>query len=140
MSTLLSTFRKRLRESAEGRGITAGTWSSRGRNSANLMELSTSPKTTVLYVKEFNPAGPGFWGLTQNQVNRLVKADVRWFAVLLLRSCAAGYVLTAAEVDGLIGDGSFELSGDGDYKVNETLDLNTAQAFHSFSELLDRVV
>lgn len=140
MSTL-PTFRKRLRDAAEGRGITAGTWSSSGRNSANLIELSTAPKATVLYVKEFNTAGrPGFWGLTRNQVKRLEQADVRWFAVLLLRSPAAGYLLTAAEVRRLITDGSFELSGDGDYKVNEHLDLKPAQVFQSLAELLDRVV
>lgn len=140
MSTL-PTFRKRLKEAAEGRGITVRTWSSGGRNSPNLIELSTTPNGTVFYVKEFNTAGrPGFWGLTRNQVNRLEKANVRWFAVLLLRSSAAGYTLTAAEVRRLIADGSFELSRDGDYKVNEHLDLEPAQGFQSLAELLDRVL
>ena len=139
MSTL-PAFRKRLREVAESRGITVDTWSSGGRSSRNLIELSTTPKVTVLYVKEFNTVGhAGFWGLTRNQVNRLEKANVRWFAVLLLRSSASGYVLTAAEVRRLIADGSFELSGDGDYKVNEQMDLGPAQAFQSVAELLDRV-
>ena len=95
---------------------------------------------TVLYVKEFNTAGhAGFWGLTRNQINRLEKANVRWFAVLLLRSSAAGYLLTAAEVHRSIADGSFELSRDGDYKVNEQTDLRPTQAFQSVVELLDRV-
>jgi hypothetical protein len=105
------------------------------------MELSTKPKVTVLYVKEFNTAGrPGFWGLTRNQVNRLEKANVKWFAVLLLRSSASGYVLTAAEVRRLIADGSFELSDDGDYKVNESADLGSQQRFQSVAELLERIV
>ncbi len=133
-------FRKRLTEAAGARGISVGAWSSGGRSFPNLMELSTTPKVTVLYVKEFNTAGrPGFWGLTRNQVNRLEKAGVRWFAVLLLRSSAAGYVLTAAEVRHHIADGSFELSNDGDYKVNENADLGSAQRFWSVAELLERV-
>lgn len=139
MSTL-PAFRKHLTEAAKGRGIAVDTWSSGGRSSRNLIELSTAPKVTVLYVKEFNTAGhAGFWGLTRNQVDRLEKANIRWFAVLLLRSSAAGYVLTAAEVRRSIADNSFELSGDGDYKVNEQTDLRPAQAFQSVTQLLGRV-
>lgn len=137
----LSTFRERFWEVAAGQSITVGTWSLGGRSSPNLIELSTSPKLTVLYVKEFNTAGrSGFWGLTRNQVDRLEKANVRWFAVFLLRSSAAGYALTAAEVRRLIADSSFELSGDGDYKVNENPDLKPGQEFQSLAELLDRIV
>jgi hypothetical protein len=139
MSTL-PAFRKQLTAAVAKRGISVDTWSSAGRSSRNIIELSTTPKVTVLYVKEFNTAGhAGFWGLTRNQVNRMEKANVRWFAVLLLRSSAAGYVLTAAEVRRSISDGSFELSGDGDYKVNEQTDLRPVQAFQSVAELLNRV-
>ena len=116
-------------------------WVSEGRHSPNLLEITTAPKTTVLYVKEFNvPRKAGFWGLTRNQIDRIEMAAPRWFAVLLLRNFAAGYVLTSAQVRHHIADGSFELSGDGDFKVNETLDLNSAQAFGSVDELLDRTL
>lgn len=139
MSTL-PVFRKQLAGAAEKWGISVDTWSSGGRRSRNLIELSTTPKVTVLYVKEFNTAGhAGFWGLTRNQVTRLEEANVRWFAVLLLRSSEAGYLLTATEVRHSIIDGSFELSRDGDYKVNEQTDLKPTQAFQSFVELLDHV-
>ena len=137
----LPTFRRLITEATGARGIGVSAWSSGGRSSSNLIELSTEPKVTVLYVKEFNTAGrPGFWGLTRNQVSRLERADVKWFAILLLRSSAAGYFLTDAEVRYLVADGSFELSGDGDYKVNENLDLNSAQRFRSLLELLERIV
>ncbi|MCC7079958.1 MAG: hypothetical protein IT530_04740 [Burkholderiales bacterium] len=139
MSTL-PAFRKQLAAAAEKQGVSVDTWSAGGRSSGNLLELSTAPKATVLYVKEFNTAGhAGFWGLTRNQVNRLEKANARWFAVLLLRSSAAGYVLTAADVRRSISDTSFELSRDGDYKVNEQPDLRPAQAFQSVAELFERV-
>lgn len=65
---------------------------------------------------------------------------MRWYSILLLRSPVAGYVLTATEVQDRIADGSFELSGDGDYKVNEDLDLKPDQRFHSLDELLDRII
>ena len=103
MSTL-PAFRKQFTAAAEKRDVEVNSWSSGGRRSRNLIELSTAPKVTVLYVKEFNTAGhAGFWGLTRNQVNRLEQANVKWFAVLLLRSSAAGYLLTAAEVRRAIG-------------------------------------
>lgn len=73
-------------------------------------------------------------------MTRLEKADVRWFAVLLLRSSTNGYLLTSAEVRDHVNDGSFELSGDGDFKVNEDLDLNPAQRFQSLLQLVDRIL
>jgi hypothetical protein len=137
----ISEFRRQLTEAAARRGLSVRTWSSGGRHSANLFELTTTPEPTVLYVKEFNvPNKPGFWGLTKNQIDRLESAAPHWFAVLLLRSFVAGYVLTAAEVRHRVADGSFELSDDCDFKVNETADLNRAQSFGSISQLLDRLV
>ena len=85
-------------------------------------------------------AWPGFWGLTKNQIKRLDTSAPSWFVVLLLRSNSAGYVLTSAQVAKRIADGSFELSGDGDFKVNEGLDLQPAEAFGSIEELLGRIL
>ena len=122
-------------------GISVRIWSSGNRSSRNLIELSTTPGPTVLYVKEFNTEGrPGFWGLTKNQVTRLEKAGVKWFTVLLLRSWTDGYVLSSAEVRDRIHDGSFELSGDGDFKVNEDVDLKSHQRFHGLEDLLHRIL
>jgi hypothetical protein len=137
----LTEFRKRLDDALSARGVSVRTWSAGGSYSRNLMELSTSPKLTVLYVKEFNvPGRPGFWGLTRNQVNRLERSAARWLVVLLLRSSTTGYVLAATQVLQLIADGSFELSGDGDFKVNEDLDLIPEQRFQSLTELLNRIL
>lgn len=137
----LSEFRRRLTEAVARRDLSVRTWSSGGRRSANLLELTTAPRPTVLYVKEFNvPNKPGFWGLTKNQIDRLESAAPRWFAVLLLRSSVAGYVLAAVEVRHRVADGSFELSQDGDFKVHENADLKLAQSFRSISELLDRLL
>ncbi len=137
----LSEFRKILAETLADRGLIVHTWVSGGRHSANLLEITTTPKTTVLYVKEFNVLGRlGFWGLTRNQIERLDKAAPRWFAVLLLRSNVAGYILTGAQVAERIRNGSFELSKDGDFKVNEGPDLQPTEAFFSLNELLSRAV
>src|SRR5579863_2848954 len=84
MSALVG-FRKRMTETVEPRGFTVSTWSAGGRNSRNLVKISTTPKQTVLYVKEFNVTGRrGFWGFTRNQVTCLENANVEWFTVLLL--------------------------------------------------------
>lgn len=137
----LTGFRKRLAEAVEHRGITVSTWSSGSRSSRNLVELSTTPKRMVLYVKECNVTGrAGFWGLTRNQVTCLQKGEVKWFAALLLRSSTDGYLLTSAKEQHHIDDGSFELSGDGDFKVNEDLDLKPAQWFQSLQDLLNRIL
>ncbi|MCJ7603599.1 MAG: hypothetical protein MUO63_19125 [Desulfobulbaceae bacterium] len=137
----LPEFRKDVTETVADRGVRVHTWASGGRRSPNLLEITTAPKTTVLYVKEFNVLNkPGFWGLTKNQIERLDTAAARWLAVLLLRSSVAGYVLTDSQVAKCIADGSFELSGDGDFKVNESQDLQTAEAFKSIEELLGRIL
>src|SRR5437870_4049062 len=128
----VTEFRRHLTDALGRRRLSVRTWSSGGRYSRSLLELSTSPKPTVLYVKEFNvPGRPGFWGLTRNQIERVEKAGTRWFAVLLLRNEAVGYVLTGTQVRHRIADGSFEPSNDGDFKVNEGLDLKPAQRFQS---------
>ena len=105
------------------------------------MQLSTASRAIAIYVKEFNTVGrPGFWGLTRNQVARLEKAHANWVAVLLLRSSVEGYVLARSEVRAHITDGSFELSGDGDYKVNENVDLAPEQRFRSLTDLLGHLL
>jgi hypothetical protein len=96
-------------------------------------------KAIVLYVKESN-SSPGFWGLTRNQLHQLDKPHVRWFAVLLLKSNNNGYVLTSNEVINRVKDGTFELSKDGDHKINERTDLNPNMAFRGIKDLLARVL
>lgn len=144
---LSDDFRNQLRKALESRGLTMTRWAQGG--SPDLAELSTSPKRTVLYHKSFsgrsryknlNTGLPGFWGLRRNQLTRLESADVRWFAVLLLRSPTAGYLLTSAEVISRIDDGSFRLNKDGDYKISEShLDV-VKQRFQSLQDLLDRIL
>jgi len=57
-----------------------------------------------------------------------------------LRSDTSGYLLTSTQVAKLIVDGSFELSGDGDFKVNENLDLHPADSFSSLEEVINRIL
>jgi hypothetical protein len=135
----LSDFRQQLERLLDGRKISVARWS-RG-HSSNLLELATLPKPTVLYVKEFNvDQHAGFWGLTKNQVDRLIGSQVRWFALLLLRSSTSGYLITGQQVVHRIRNGLFELSEDGDYKVNEGPDLDEGQRIQSMQELLARIL
>jgi len=52
----------------------------------------------------------------------------------------AGYLLTGTQVLRRLTDGAFELSRDGDFKVNEASDLKPAQGFASIRDLVDRIL
>lgn len=135
----VSIFRKGIAERLKERGLRVSDWRGGTRGSGHLFEVGTKPKPTVLYVKE-SSTSPGFWGLTKNQLARLDHASVRWFAVLLARSAEAGYVLSGGHVSLRIQDGTFELSADGDHKVNEGSDLVHAQFFGTLDDLIARVL
>ena len=129
----LAEFRPGLAGALASRGLTVATWGSGGRRSANLLVVSTKPKPSVLYVKEFNvPGRRGFWGLTHNQVDRLEAVAQRWFAVFLLRSSSSGYVLTGSQVLHRVQSGAFELSGDGNHTIRFVLNVETRGAVTLF--------
>jgi len=137
--TALAEFRQQLQQRLANQQIMVTRWSP-GR-SANLLQLSTVPKRTVLYVKEFNVSGhPGFWGLTKNQITRLEATQAHWFAVLLMQSAIAGYVISGQQVLHRVNSGNFELGRDGDYKVNEGPDLAAPQRFRTIQDLLARLL
>ncbi len=136
--TLVAAFRDELGKRIQARGLRLSWWPGGTRTSSHLLQINTS-KPTVLYVKESNTS-PGFWGLTRSQLERLNGTDVRWFAVLLLRSPDVGYLLSGGQVNLRIEDGTFELSRDGDHKVNESTDLVDAQAFQNLDEVVARVL
>jgi hypothetical protein len=135
----VNEFRTLVASSLSGEGLDISPWLGATRRSYHLLEIYTRKKPTVLYVKESN-SSPGFWGLTKNQLDQLDKARVRWFAVLLLRSNNAGYLLSSNDVINRVKDGTFELSKDGDHKVNERTDLNPNMAFRGIKDLLGRVL
>lgn len=135
----VSEFRKLIANDPVGEGLEISLWPGATRRSYHLLEINTKKKSTVLYVKESN-SSPGFWGLTKNQLDQLDKAQVRWFAVLLLKSNDTGYVLLSNEVKSRVQDGTFELNKDGDHKVHERTDLNTNMAFRGIKDLLALVL
>lgn len=134
----VSAFRSSLESALKPIGIALSRWSGASRLSDHLLELRTKPKPTVVYVKENNSI-PAFWGLTRNQLKRLRDSGHRWFVVLLDRSSTSGYLLSGGQVDSRVASGLFELSGDGDHKVNDS-DLSAGQRFHDLAALVDRVV
>jgi hypothetical protein len=139
----VNEFRKLIANEPVGEGLDISPWPGATRRSYHLLEINTKKKSTVkstvLYIKESN-SSPGFWGLTKNQLDQLDKAQVRWFAVLLLKSNNTGYVLSSNEVKNRLQDGTFELSKDGDHKVNERTDLNPNMTFRRIQDLLARVL
>ncbi len=137
MSTV-DEFRDLLPFSFDGESLSITQWAGTTRRSSHLLGITSQKNHIVLYIKESNKT-PGFWGLTKNQLDRLNKSQVRWFAVLLLKSNDSGYVLSSDEVDSSIQDGTFELSNDGDHKINEGTDLNADMAFRGIKNLLTRV-
>ncbi|MCK4791147.1 MAG: hypothetical protein KAV87_45870 [Desulfobacteraceae bacterium] len=138
MSTV-DEFRKLLPHDFNGESLEIIQWSGTPRRSNNLLEINSKKNHTLLYVKESNRS-PGFWGLTKNQLDRLNNSQLPWFAVLLLKSNDTGYVLSSKEVNTRIQDGTFELSRDGDHKVNEVSDLNSNMAFRGIKNFLNCVL
>ena len=137
--SMVSDFRENLVTLLTKNSVEVQKWPSATRVSHHMLELNTRPKRTVLYVKESNK-DPGFWGLTRNQLEVLRESSTRWFVVLLLRNSTKGYLLSATQVEDRIDDGRFELSRDGDHKINEEPDLNIGQKFSSIQEFVDRIL
>lgn len=78
--------------------------------------------------------------IAENQIDRLKENKVRWFAVLLTRDVNSGYLFTKDEVIQRINSGKFELSNDGDYKVNENTDCEKRQAFQDLEAVLNWIL
>ena len=138
MSTV-NEFRNSLPNNLDGENLNITKWSGTPRRSNNLLEINFKKNPTILYVKESN-SSPGFWGLTKNQLDRLNNFQIPWFIVLLLKSKDSGFLLSSKEVNTRIQDSTFELSKDGDYKVNEISDLNSNMSFRGIKNLLDCVL
>lgn len=134
----VNKFRKLIANKHVSEGLSISQWPGTTRRSNHLLEISTKKKSTVIYVKESN-LPIGFWGLTKNQLDRLDKSRVCWFAVLLLRSNNSGYVLSSSEVNDRINNKTFRLATDGEYKVNEGTDLTSGMAFQDLKDLLARI-
>ena len=132
-------FRKSLPDNYDGDNFNVEHWSGTPRRSNNLLEIRSKKKSSILYVKASNNS-PGFWGLTKNQIDRLNNSQIPWFVVLILKSKDSGYVLSSKEVNTKIQDGTFELSNDGDHKVNEIQDLNSDMAYRGIKNLLERIL
>ena len=88
-------FRSALEEALKPQGLKPKLRRAGHRASSHLIEIDTRPRATVLYVKESKTAR-GFWGLTKSHLDRLNKADVTWFAVLLRCSAEKGYLLNGS--------------------------------------------
>src|SRR6266508_1740325 len=136
--SVVATFRKSLIERLATRGLTVSMWSGGTRMSNHLLEVSTTPQPTVLYVKVSTNA-PGFWGLTKNQLDRLSSSHVRWFCVFLHRSAAVGYLLSGGQILMRVKDGSLIRRHDGDYKVNQRAEFVSSQRFETIDALVSRV-
>ena len=93
----------------------------------------------LLYVK-VRSRPPGFWGLTANRVAELERSASRWYAVFLLGGSDTGYLVPAHGVLRRTEACDWRLSSDGDYKVNEGINLDLAFRFSSFDELLNRLL
>ena len=136
---LVPNFEARLAKLLPARGITVARWLGGTRASANLLLLTTSPTSTVLYVKE-SVSTPGFWGLTKNQLDRINKSEQRWFGVFLHQSATMGYLLSGGQIDLRIRETRIRLGKDGDYKINEFEQFMPANRFQRLEELIQRIL
>jgi hypothetical protein len=135
----VSAFKDAIASNLAEKHLNIELWRGTPRRSSNLLEINSKPISTILYVK-YSKSDPGFWGLTKNQLDRLNKSKSLWFAVLLARSMKSGYVFTSNEINKRIADGTFELSSDGDHKVNERADCRFGQAFQGLNNLVTLIL
>jgi hypothetical protein len=82
---------------------------------------------------------PGFWGITKNQIDNLIKSDARWFCILLGRQASVGYLLSGGQIVMRIATGALTLSR-GDYKINRRADLHGSQRFESIETVIARML
>jgi hypothetical protein len=133
--SLVTKFQNVLSSESALRGLNISQWRGGTRASANLLQISTVPQATVLYVKGSSNS-PGFWGLTKNQLDRISESGTRWFCVFLHQSETVGYFLSGDQVIARIKDGDLTLAGDGDYKINQRTGLVGSQRFNSIQTLM----
>ena len=137
--SLTPSFRVSLERALSTRGVAVSQWRGGTRVSNHLLEMSTSPQPTVLYIKG-STSDPGFWGLTHNQLDCLCHSKARWFCVFLHRSSMAGYLLSGGQIQLRLQKGDLTLGKDGDYKVNERSELVSSQRFEGVAALLSRLL
>ena len=132
---LLSDFTRLLRQHCDARGVSCGRWTGARPRSASVLAVGTKPEETLLYVK-CRTVPPGFWGLTAKRIADLQATGKPWYAILLVRSCQTGYVLSSSEVVARTSSGAWTLSTDGDHKVNERTDLGSFGRTTSFDSIV----
>lgn len=138
MSTI-AKFIESLLRIIDDKSVVITQWSGAPRRSKNIIEINSINKSLIIYVKISNNS-PGFWGLTKNHLDRLNNMQTHWFVVLLLKSYDCGYILYSNDVNTKIQEGVFELSKDGDHKINERSDLNSEMAFQGINNLMEKIL
>lgn len=138
MSSLVN-FRVLLKNELMIRGLHLTQWLNANRISANLLQIHSKPKSLILYVKVSN-SNPGFWGLTANQLKTIRGSNLDSYVVLLTKASDQGYLLSMKDVDNRIENGTLELSGDGDHKVNEKSDLTPEMKFKGIADFVSRIL
>jgi len=134
----LAVFAARLRKHCQSRGRSTSRWQGASRRTANLLEIATSPRRTVLYVKDRSEP-PGFWGLNESQLNALRQSNIDWHVVLLVGSGENGYVLSSEQVEKAIQSRKWSRS-DTDWKIHEGPELSGAFRFNVFQDLFNKVL
>ena len=131
----LAAFTERLRKYCRGHGLTATRWQGASRRTANLVEIDTAPRRTVLYVKDRSEP-PGFWGLNESQLDALRQSRSAWYVVLLVGSGEKGFLLSSDQVEKAIRTKKWTRSGT-DWKVHEGAEITGSLKFNGFETLFE---
>jgi len=131
-------FQKEIHSLISDRNMTVQQWKDATRKSRNLLEIKDANVSKILYIKISN-SEKGFWGLTKNQVDNLNVKTIKWYAIFLKKGFDLGYIFSDIDVNKRICDGTFELSRDGDYKINEASDCDSSKLFHGMDDLISKI-
>lgn len=104
--------------------------------------IELAKRQTTIYAK-FSNLSPGFWGINENQIDKLKSKNNNWIIVLLLRNLDTdrnpiqGYYLNPQETNKLINDPNTSRSSS-DFKIHEPeLQRHNIKFFGSISQFLD---
>jgi hypothetical protein len=132
---IFSLFNNRLIDHYSRNHVLVRRWS--GGRSRNIVELTTTPQATLLYIKVSN-LDRGFWGLNSNQLLILDQAVAKWFVVLLNGSTDRGFVLPSLDVKHAMQHQKWSLSEAGDYKVHDH-EIRPKAHFRAFNTFISLI-
>jgi hypothetical protein len=131
MTDKMDSFEAGLAAHCAQKGLSFRKWKEIPR--AQVFEVGTSPKL-LIYAKD-SALRIGWWGVAFTIYKRLSASTLDWRLVLLVRSGEEAYLLTRAQIGGMVSALSTNAT---EYILHER-DATAGQYFKAFNDLFQRL-